>query len=1033
MDVKIGHRFLLLIGGLFCIVTSLSSQKTILDISNQKYYFASELFEKEKYTAAQHIFENLASSDENDNILQKSNAAYYSILCGNALFNNDVEERSVQFSNNFPESPKLSVIDFELGKLQYIKKKYPKALEYFKLVDTDLLSTDDKAELNFKEGYCWLMLDSLDKARKMFYEIKDIDTRYTSTAQYFYSHIAYLQKNYETAIAGFQKLKDDEIFASIIPYYITQIYYFQEKYDDLLYYAPAIIDSVVETREAEMARMIADAYYSKNQYSDAIPYYERYFKKGKNFKSDDYYQAGYCYYTTSSCDNAVKYFEKASQDSSQLSQSANYHLGDCYIKLTMKDKALLAFGAAARLDFDKKIKEDAAFNYAVLTFELSNSPFNSSIKALNEYITQYPESRRSDEAYNYLVTACINTHNYQDALTYLQKVKTKDKKIKTAYQRAAFFRGLELYNNLEFDSAGKMFDIALKYSENDPLIKIRSYYWLAEVQYRKKEIDEAIDNYNLFFASDYAQKTSEFRTITYNIAYCKFNQKDYIVASGWFSKFIDKNLKVKDKLLADAFNRLADCNFVAMKYNEAIDNYSKSIDIGLSEKDYAIYQKSFAIGLQGNFKNKITLLNQLLTTMPESGYCDDALYEIGRSYVSLQKADSAIKIYNKLISNFPSSSYVKKAILQLGIIDYNAEKNDSAILKYKKVILDYPGTPEAKSALNGIKNIYVEINDIDTYLKYTETLGDFANVTKAEQDSLMYYSAENTYISGDWKKAKENFKKYIDKNTEGSFLLNAHFYKGECNLKDGSYTDALDDFNYVIAKPRNNFTETALASAAKLNMDKQDYNAALSNFVVLDSIAEITENLYIARLGLTEAYYNLNMYSEAIDASKRLIGTQSITYETERSARYYLAKSYLALNDPIKASEPLKKLAKDVKNKEGAEAKFLIAENLFKQKQLDKASKEIFNFVELNTPHQYWIARAYILLADIYHQKNDDFQAVKTLESIIDNYDNDSDEIKSMAYSLKNSIEGKNKDINVPKTKPSDEGDENIEEIEKDL
>jgi TolA-binding protein len=141
----------------------------------------------------------------------------------------------------------------------------------------------------------------------------------------------------------------------------------------------------------------------------------------------------------------------------------------------------------------------------------------------------------------------------------------------------------------------------------------------------------------------------------------------------------------------------------------------------------------------------------------------------------------------------------------------------------------------------------------------------------------------------------------------------------------------------------------------------------------------------------------------------------------------------LALNDPTKANDNLKKLAKDVKNKEGAEAKYLLAEILFNQKQWDKASKEIFNFVDLNTPHQYWIAKAYILLADIYHQKNDDFQAVKTLESIIDNYDNNSDDIKSMASTLKKSIENKEIDESDKKADSPENETENIDNIEKDL
>ncbi len=989
----------------FIVLTlNIYAQKSYIDVNNKTLEQAIDLFEKEKYNIALQLLEQLENNKEISRT-EKITAAYFSFLCSKELFHNNTQLKGKNFIFLYPESPYVNNVLYNLGNIEYLNKNYKNAISWFTRVNKNNLSEDEQEEYYFKTGYSYLMIDSLDKARKFFYEIKDIDTRYTSAAIYFYSHIAYLQKNYETAIEGFKRISDEEEYTQIIPYYITQCLYYQQKYEEIISYSPTYLDSIIESRKAEMAKIIADAYYNTNQYEKALEYYKIFFNGGKNFQNKDYYQSGYCYYYLKDYSSAIPFFEKAANDNSIVGQSASYHLGDCYIRNDMKDKALLAFSNASKLDFDQKIKEDAAFNYAVLSYQLGNTPFNSSIKALSDYINSYPNSQRTEEAYNYLITACLNTHNYQEALNYLEKVKTKTNKIREAYQKASFFRGLELYNNLDFTNAEILIEKALRYADCNQLIAARSYYWIGEINYRKKEFDDALDNYLLFYNSPLSKKTDEYNTVLYNIAYCYFNKKDYPKAKTWFLKYLDNSNNKNKFLINDANNRVGDCLFASSQFKEAITYYSKVAESNSNDRDYAMFQQAFSYGLLGDHNRKINILENLIGTMPQSNYCDDAYYEKGMSYVAIQRPSDATKQFKILISKYPQSSFVKKAWLQLGIIDYNSGQNDSALVKYKKVINDYPGTVEARSALNGIKNIYVELNDVDSYLKYAGTVFGGSNIAQTEQDSLLYYSAEKQYTNMEWQKACLGFEKYLQKFPNGNFYVSAHYFKADCHNRLEEFDKALEDYKAVINAPRNNYTDPSLSASAKIYLNKKDYKSALDCFIALQNSEENNEYTFEARYGACQCYYFLAKYLEVIEMAKKVLNTEGLAYENERKVRYYMAKSYIATNEEKKALENLQKLAKDVKNIEGAESKYLIAEIFFKQNQLDNAIKEIFNFADLNTPHQYWLAKAYILLAKIYFQKNKSFQSLKTLDSIIENYDNKDDGIINEAKDLKNQIE----------------------------
>jgi len=81
-----------------------------------------------------------------------------------------------------------------------------------------------------------------------------------------------------------------------------------------------------------------------------------------------------------------------------------------------------------------------------------------------------------------------------------------------------------------------------------------------------------------------------------------------------------------------------------------------------------------------------------------------------------------------------------------------------------------------------------------------------------------------------------------------------------------------------------------------------------------------------------------------------------------------------------------------------------VAEILFKKGQITESEKVINEFIDKNTPHQFWTARVLLLLADIDTKRGDKLAAQATLKTLKDNYPNDTDgiidEVRSKLDSL---------------------------------
>lgn len=912
--------------------------------------------------------------------------AEYMLLVSNLYLGKSKAEKSLETYAKNAVNPYFSNLAYvQMGHFSQENGDYSDAAKYYKKVKEKSLTRTQKYEYHFKYGFTLLKINKPDEAFPHFKKVNNKANPYTEDALYYSGYIHYLNNDYQESQKYFDQVKNKN-YKGAIEYYDLQFEFLEGDFANVQKKAGRLYNTKDKAYKGEIARILGHINYQNNDLQNAIDYYEVYQHNIEKLSREDIYLLGECYFALGEYKKAADAFTKVATLEDELSQNAYHKLAACYISLEDKPMARMAFESASRYAFNKEIQEEALFNYCKLTYELSYSPFNEIIEAFEKFTTLFPESEHTSEVYRLISEVFLNTNNYQRAYESLKDLPLSNSKLKQAFQRVTYYRAIELFNDLRFEEAIGFFGQSIDHGKANVKLKIQAHYWRGEAWFRLKNFDKALVDYLAFMQSPYSPKMPEFTMANYNLGYTYFKQNNPDLAAVWFERFIDLQKNQPDARLLDAYNRLADAYYLNRDFGKALDHYENAIAMGQPGSDYALYQKSFCLGLQKKYTDKIDALDDLIQQYKESTYIEKAWYEKGRTYTILSKNEQAIKSYQTLIKYYPESTLLPKALLNMALVYYNSGDEKKASVVYKDIVRNYRRTEEAQSALNALKTISLDNGTIDDYILYTKTIGQYAKLSSSEEDSLTYIAAEKIYMKGNLEYSKKYFANYIEKFPDGNYLLNAHYYKADCHLRLNETEKARVELEAIVAYPNNQHTEVSLARLASIYYKNKNYKKAETHYKRLSEIAKNEENILDGKAGLMRCYYYQNNAASTLTVSNQLLSDPKLSDELKREANYYAGKSYLQLEQNNKALAAFLSIANETSSAWGAEAKYHVCKLYYEANQPQKAIDQIEEFIELNTSHQYWLAKSFIVLANISIENNNDFEAKQYLQSVRDNY-----------------------------------------------
>lgn len=968
-------------------IAGMAQQTRYYNDPQEKFKEAKEYFQKEQYSLAYPLLKELqAGTRETDRVnypVTTQELNYYTIVC--ALKQNEevAEAKAVDYIDLERNNARVQMMSYHLGEYYFRLRKYPESVRYYEQANIANLSNAEIARMKFNQGYAYFTLQQFARAKPLFNTVRSMkDDEHYLDANYYYGVLAFRDAQYEEALGSFRIVENEKEYATVVPYYIAQIYYIQGKKDEALAYAESKLKTgKSQYYDLELKQMIGHAYFERKEYDKALPYLEDYVGRAEKVKREDLYELSYCYYQTGNLNKAIEGFKQLSGKEDALSQHAMYLLGDAYLKTGQKSNARNAFLFCASNSSNAEQKEISRYQYAKLSYELGYQ--DEALNGLRSFLTDYPNSTYTPEARELLVAVLANTNNYRDALTLLEGVKNPSENAKRLYPRILYGRATELVNDGRLAEANTLLDRALKDPNAGGVLPLVNF-WKGELAYRTNKIDDAIRFYHAYLDGG-APTSGEANAVNarYNLGYCYLRKENYPVALTFFEP-IGKNASLKsDALTQDAYVRTADCYFMEKNYTRAKSMYDNVVKYSWPSEDYATFQNAMIAGIRSP-KDKVSLMSTMTRKFPQSSLVTDANMEIANSYMSDERFNEAVPYLKNVISSSGNASLKPQAYLKLGLAYYNMNNNAEALKQYQALVSQYPNSPEAEDALNNIRTVYLDDNRTDEYAAYMRQAGKPLSVSA--EDSLTYSVAENHYQANNVNAALTAYNNYLQKFPSGVYAIDAQFNRAEIYNDKKDWNNALKGYEYVAGHAPNVYAERAILEAARIYFfEKKDYAKAELFYGQLNQEASSQENKLEAMRGLLRSQYQQEKWTEAVSNAKELAVAKGSSSDDKALANMAIAKSYEVERKYDLAIGTFRTVVSQNKAALAAEARYEIANCLFAQNKLSEAEKAAFETINKSGSYDFWVVKSYLLLGDIYFRQKDYFNAKATFQSIVDN------------------------------------------------
>lgn len=494
-------------------------------------------------------------------------------------------------------------------------------------------------------------------------------------------------------------------------------------------------------------------------------------------------------------------------------------------------------------------------------------------------------------------------------------------------------------------------------------------------------------------AASYLEAGEKTRTALYKLGMCHYNLGSFDKARTSLIKSAESN---NDEMAQNAWLHTGVASLQLKKKTDAQTAFMNAahMDTSRTLKEMAMYDYALTLHEQSS-PQTVKVMEEFLNEFPSSQYAAPVSQCLTEAYMSKKDYSKALQAINKVKTPNAEAQNDKQMVLyNLAFQELNANHIQQA--------LTYAGEAVAlgnKNAEAYAEAFYIK-GDCNYRLgNYSQAANDLNTAINLGTQTANGKLKNNTYAVYSLAYAMYKLQKYNSAINQFSKVAKAD------DASSPMKADALNRLGDTYLNMRNyDEAEKAYAQAKATDHSLGDYSMLQQAYIEglkgnysrkVDIINEM-KNEYAHSSLTTKALYEQGrayVLSGNLEEATTIFQSIIVRYpgnEYAQKAQEELSNmaANIAIQDSITA-------AQDSIENAAAMAPVMEAQAMYEAKQYKEAEQHLNKAIDKGITRPYWLARAFVLLSDVYKAEGRDIEARQTLESLRANYKED-DDIKKM-------------------------------------